>query len=174
MIGALTLWVSLFHTDLQADNWPAWRGPLGTGICAEKNFPTKWAVNQNTKWRVPMPERGNSSPVVWGKQIWFTNAEKDGHKLWAVCLDVDTGKVLHNKLVFDIAKPWLIRYVAVGFGFLAPLNSALLGTTMLLCIAVPLYEMWFVKAEPPPDADWDPGTLAEMAASQAARDADDS
>ncbi|MBQ43915.1 MAG: hypothetical protein CME15_15830 [Gemmatimonadetes bacterium] len=52
-------------------------------------------------------------------------------------------------VVFDIAKPWLIRYVAVGFGFLAPLNSALLGTTMLLCIAVPLYEMWFLKVDAP-------------------------
>ena len=31
--------------------------------------------------------------------------EPDGHKLWAVCLDAASGKVLHNKLVFDIAKP---------------------------------------------------------------------
>ena len=52
-------------------------------------------------------------------------------------------------VVFDIAKPWLIRYVAAGFGFLAPLNSALLGMTMLLCIAVPLYEMWFLKVDVP-------------------------
>ena len=48
-------------------------------------------------------------------------------------------------VLFDLAKPWLIRYVAAGFGVLAPVNSALLGTTMLVCIAVPLYEMWFLK-----------------------------
>lgn len=47
----------------------------------------------------------------------------------------------------DIAKPWLIRYGAAGFGALAPLNSALLGTTMLLCILVPLYEMWLLKGD---------------------------
>ena len=52
-------------------------------------------------------------------------------------------------VVFDIAKPWLIRYVAAELGILAPLNSALLGTTMLLCITVPLYEMWFLKVEVP-------------------------
>ncbi len=74
MIGALSALGFYFHTDLQADNWPAWRGPLGTGICAEKNFPTKWAVNQNIKWRVSLPERGNSSPVVWGNQIFITQA----------------------------------------------------------------------------------------------------
>ena len=50
-------------------------------------------------------------------------------------------------ILLDIAKPWLIRYVAAGFGVLAPVNSALLGATMLLCILVPLYEMWFLKVE---------------------------
>ena len=52
-------------------------------------------------------------------------------------------------VIFDIAKPWLIRYVAGEFGFLAPLNSALLGMTMLVCISVPLYEMWFLKVDVP-------------------------
>ena len=47
-------------------------------------------------------------------------------------------------ILLDLAKPWLIRYGAPGFGLLAPINSALLGGTMLLCILVPLYEMWFL------------------------------
>ena len=51
--------------------------------------------------------------------------------------------------LLDVAKPWLIRYVNAGFGVLAPINSALLGGTMLLCILVPLYEMWFLKVEFP-------------------------
>ena len=49
----------------------------------------------------------------------------------------------------DIAKPWLVRYVAPEYGALAPINSALFGSTMLLCIVVPLYEMWFLKIELP-------------------------
>ncbi|MEE2657722.1 MAG: hypothetical protein VX733_04400 [Candidatus Latescibacterota bacterium] len=52
-------------------------------------------------------------------------------------------------IIFDIAKPWLIRYVSADFGFLAPVNSALFGGTMLLLIAVPLYELWFLKVEVP-------------------------
>ena len=47
----------------------------------------------------------------------------------------------------DIAKPWLVRYVAAEFGVLAPINSALFGATMLLCILVPLYEIWFLKVD---------------------------
>ena len=47
----------------------------------------------------------------------------------------------------DTAKPWLVRYVAPEFGVLAPINSALFGATMLLCILVPLYEIWFLKVD---------------------------
>ena len=50
-------------------------------------------------------------------------------------------------MALDIAKPWLIRYLSAEWGVLAPINSALLGLTMLLFIFVPLYEMWFMKTE---------------------------
>ena len=41
-----------------------------------------------------------------------------------------------------MAKPWGIRYGAQGFGALAPIDSVLLRLTMLLRIAVLIYEMW--------------------------------
>ncbi|MBI2506397.1 MAG: hypothetical protein HYW07_24540 [Candidatus Latescibacteria bacterium] len=47
-------------------------------------------------------------------------------------------------ILLDVAKPWLIRYVSATWGMLAPFNSALLGMTLLLCILVPIYEMWFL------------------------------
>jgi hypothetical protein len=50
-------------------------------------------------------------------------------------------------ILLDIAKPWMIRYIGAGFGVLAPVNSALLGATMLVCILVPIYEMWFLGSE---------------------------
>ena len=90
--------------SVSAAQWSEFRGPNGSGK-TDANLPLEFGEGKNVKWKTPMPGKAWSSPVVWGKQIWFTNAEKDGHKLWAVCLDVDTGKVLHNKLVFDIAKP---------------------------------------------------------------------
>ena len=62
-------------------------------------------------------------------------------------------------ILLDVAKPWLIRYVAAEFGLLAPINSALLGATMLLCILVPLYEMWFLKVGARPSANWDERAL---------------
>ena len=58
-------------------------------------------------------------------------------------------------IALDVAKPWLVRFVGEGWGVLAPVNSALLSVTTLLCILVPLYEMWFLKEprrEAPPFA----------------------
>jgi outer membrane protein assembly factor BamB len=106
-IGALALLVSTLH----AENWPAWRGPLGTGICAEKNFPTKWVVNQNTKWRntkwrVPLPERGNSSPVVWGDQIFITQAIEAQGLRQLLCFDRRTGRQLwKSEVEYKVKEP---------------------------------------------------------------------
>jgi hypothetical protein len=44
-----------------AANWPAWRGPLGTGICEEQNLPIQWTPTDNVKWRTPLAQRGNST-----------------------------------------------------------------------------------------------------------------
>ena len=49
-------------------------------------------------------------------------------------------------IVLDISKPWLIRMAEIRLHPLAPINSGLLGITMLLCILVPIYEMWFLRA----------------------------
>ena len=76
-----------------AANWPAWRGPLGTGITEETSLPVKWSTTENVKWRVALPERGNSTPIVWGDRIFLTQsvgpqrtlwclARSDGRKLW--------------------------------------------------------------------------------------------
>ncbi len=90
--------------SISAAQWSQFRGPNGAGK-TDANLPIVLGEGKNVKWKTPMPGKAWSSPVVWGNQIWFTNAEADGHKLWAVCLDAATGKVLHNKLVFEIAKP---------------------------------------------------------------------
>ncbi len=73
-----------------AENWPAWRGPTGDGVCTESGVPLKWSPTENVKWKTPLPERGNSSPVVWGKSLFVTQAI--GSKRLLLCLDRATGK----------------------------------------------------------------------------------
>jgi outer membrane protein assembly factor BamB len=82
----------LLGSTVFAANWPAWRGPLGTGITEEKDLPTKWSKTENVKWQVPLPEPGNSTPVVWGDRIFLTQAV--GERRTVMCLSRADGKVL--------------------------------------------------------------------------------
>jgi len=75
-----------------ADNWPQWRGPAGTGVSAEKNLPLHWGTNENVRWRVPLPERGNSTPIIWGKRVFLTQAAENRRTL--MCFNRADGKLL--------------------------------------------------------------------------------
>ena len=54
--------------------WPQWRGPLGTGAAPAADPPTRWSERQNLRWKVPIPGRGNATPIVWGDRIYLTTA----------------------------------------------------------------------------------------------------
>ncbi len=71
---ALSTQYSVLSTPARADNWPAWRGPTGQGHSAETDLPVKWSATENVKWKVPLPDEGNSTPVVWGDRVFVTQA----------------------------------------------------------------------------------------------------
>ncbi len=92
---ALTLlaFCTLLSTSLHAElNWPAWRGPSGNGSSNLKELPVKWN-DSNIRWKTDLPGRGQSTPVVWGNQIFLTAAEDDGSKRIVMGLDRASGKV---------------------------------------------------------------------------------
>jgi outer membrane protein assembly factor BamB len=75
-----------------AGDWPGWRGPTGYGISTEKNLPVEWNREKNVKWRVPLPDRGNSTPIVLGDRVFVTQAiEKEGWR-GLMCFDRKDGK----------------------------------------------------------------------------------
>jgi outer membrane protein assembly factor BamB len=43
--------------------------------------------------------------VIWDDRIWMTTATEDGKVLSAVCLDRESGRVLHDFKVFDLPQP---------------------------------------------------------------------
>lgn len=89
---------------VRADNWPAWRGPTGQGHSAEKNVPLRWGgkEKENVKWKVPLANPGNSTPVVWGDSVFLTQANKDGTERSLICFARADGKVRWQK---DVAYP---------------------------------------------------------------------
>jgi outer membrane protein assembly factor BamB len=73
----LIIGIAVFNSTVGAKteaSWPQWRGPSGQGVSAEKNLPATWSATKNIKWKVAIPGRGHSSPIVWGNRIFLTTA----------------------------------------------------------------------------------------------------
>lgn len=101
----LVVFACVADRSIAEDNWPEFRGPHGNGQVTTGQPPTVWSETQNIKWNAPLPGRAWSSPVIWGEQVWLSNATEDGRELWAVCLNRDTGEVILNRKQFDLAQP---------------------------------------------------------------------
>ena len=78
----------------RAGNWPGWRGPGGDGVSDEKNVPLRWSGKENVRWRAPLPDRGNSTPVVWGDRVFVTQAVEKDHRRNLMCFARADGRVL--------------------------------------------------------------------------------
>lgn len=52
--------------------WTNWRGPNGDGSAAEGNYPVRWDATNNLLWKVALPGKGCSTPIVWDGQIFLT------------------------------------------------------------------------------------------------------
>ncbi len=91
---------------VHAQDWPRWRGPDATGM-ARGDAPTRWSDTENLKWKVDIPGRGHSSPVLWGDRIFLTTAIPTGppeaerpyanHRFVVLALDTHTGEVVWER-----------------------------------------------------------------------------
>lgn len=88
---------------LPAANWPSWRGDLaGSGIVSDNSVPLEWDRKKNITWRVPLPDRGNSSPIVWGDKLFITQATDVDKRRSVMCFNKLTGTMLWQKgLIFN-------------------------------------------------------------------------
>jgi outer membrane protein assembly factor BamB len=112
------------------DSWPTWRGPAANGTAPNGNPPVTWSESENIKWKVEIPGRGHSSPVIWGNKIFLqtaigtgqvksaeaqaappaapngrkglsTGAPKTIHKFDLVCVDRAAGRILWEKTAIE-------------------------------------------------------------------------
>lgn len=66
----------LTTSTINADNWQRWRGPNGDGSSSTANPPTNWNETKNIKWKVEIPGRGSSTPIVWDGNVFILTAIK--------------------------------------------------------------------------------------------------
>lgn len=92
-------------------SWTHFRGSGLNGISVEKGFPTRWNDSMNIDWKFPQWGKGWSSPVILDKQVWFTSAEQNSREMRAICVDLESGNEIHNKLIFQPEKLFRIHAV---------------------------------------------------------------
>jgi outer membrane protein assembly factor BamB len=97
--------LSLPAMVVAGENWPQFRGPHGANRADAAKLPQTWSESKNIAWKTAIHDKGWSSPVVWGDQVWLTTATEDGKQLFAVCIERDSGRVRHDLKVFDVAEP---------------------------------------------------------------------
>ena len=92
--------------------WAQWRGPFMTGVSKTAKPPLEWSETKNIKWKVEIPGRGSSSPVIWNDRIFLLTAVPVGvtgeaqhaprgslpqrgvHQFKVLALDRKTGKTI--------------------------------------------------------------------------------
>jgi outer membrane protein assembly factor BamB len=57
-----------------ADNWPQFRGSRAGVAPDDDALPDKWSATENIVWKIDVPGRGWSSPIVWGDHVFVTAA----------------------------------------------------------------------------------------------------
>ena len=83
-------------------NWPFFRGQDSRGIAGGKDYPTEWdgAAGKNIEWKIEIPKKGKSSPVIWGDKIYITGAQDKACEVY--CIDKKSGKILWTGSASDI------------------------------------------------------------------------
>ncbi|MFO0904650.1 MAG: PQQ-binding-like beta-propeller repeat protein [Pirellulales bacterium] len=72
LASLMGLSIFLASTPATAENWPNWRGPRYDGTAAGDAYPTKWSETENVAWKIKLPGKGSSTPIVWGERIFLT------------------------------------------------------------------------------------------------------
>lgn len=73
-----------------AQEWPRFRGPNGTGESEATTVPGTW-TDDDYNWVTKLPGVGNSSPVLWGEKLFILSADPETATRFVLCIDSQKG-----------------------------------------------------------------------------------
>ena len=94
---SLALFIIALSLPGLTEDWPQWRGPSLNGTSTEKNLPVHWSATENVAWKLAMPSKTASTPIIWGNYVFLNVADGDDLALW--CVDKAKGTPVWKKLV---------------------------------------------------------------------------
>jgi outer membrane protein assembly factor BamB len=81
-------------TAANGDDWPRFRGPNGTGTSSDSSIPVQFKDGDGILWKVALPGKGNSSPIISRGKLFTQSASDNGGQRMLLCLDAATGQSL--------------------------------------------------------------------------------
>ena len=71
----------------------AFRGNTSNGQSSARGIPTSWNLQAGTNilWKAPIQKGGYNSPVINGRNVFFTGADNNTRELY--CYDINTGEL---------------------------------------------------------------------------------
>lgn len=115
VVASLTAGIVLVCDVGAGQNWPQWRGPLGTGSLPGSNPPVAWSESSNIAWKVAIPGTGNASPVVWADWVFVLTAVETDRKLEQKT-DPDEESLADWQRKMRTKPVAVMRYVAMALG----------------------------------------------------------
>lgn len=156
-------------TRSQSDpsHWPEWRGPFFNGM-ARTGAPTEFSDTKNIKWRLAIPGRGFSTPVIWGNRMFLTTAIPTGktdasglkpshpqggsgageeQRFVVMCLDRSTGKTIWERTATTAVPHEGFHRVYGSFASNSPVTDgkyvyAFFGSRGVYCFALDGKPIW--------------------------------
>jgi outer membrane protein assembly factor BamB len=92
------LLIGVCHGTAQSPSteWTRFRGPNGSGIAEAANIPAEW-TERDYRWKIALPGRGHSSPVVFSDKVFVTCADNASATRMVLCVGAKDGAVLWRK-----------------------------------------------------------------------------
>jgi len=82
----------------RADDWMGFRGTNSVAVAADKDIPAEFGPDKGLRWKVSLPGRGLSNPVITGGKVIVTACSGfKQRRLHVLCLDEQTGKKLWER-----------------------------------------------------------------------------
>ena len=94
----LTFTFAALANGAAAGDWTGFRGPLGNGVSDEVGLPVALDAKKHIAWRIDLPGRGLSSPLVVGNRVFVTaSGGTRQDQLQIICLNAADGSVIWQR-----------------------------------------------------------------------------
>lgn len=92
------LLLAISSTHVAAEDWRQFRGNDSSGVSSESTLPTKFDQPETLRWRVPLPGRGASGPIVIGDRVLLTaSGGYRDDQLHVLCFSAAFGEQLWSR-----------------------------------------------------------------------------